>query len=176
MKAYKGFPELHSHRLVVRQQAMHITTMQAQPIVNLAFFSRKKRHYIIRLSDNIHLKDQIRVHELPEEVLVGWFAHELGHLIDYLPRTAANLLKFGIGYLAFPNFRIGAERKADIYAIARGFSAPIIATKKYILEKSSLPGHYKTRIERYYMSADEVALMVQKNEKEREKLRMDKLL
>lgn len=174
MEAYEGFPELHSHRLVARQQAMRVTTMQAQPIVNLAFFSKKRRHYIIRLSNNIHLKDQIRVDELPKEVLVGWFAHELGHLIDYLPRTAVDLLKFGIGYLMFPNFRIGAERKADIFAIARGYSAQVIATKKYILEKSSLPDYYKTRIERYYMSADEVALMVQK--KEREHLRMDKLI
>ena len=174
MKAYEGFPEVHSHPLIVRQQPMKVTTMQAQPVASLSFFSKKNRKYIIRLNDNLHLKDQIRVHELPEDVLVGWFAHELGHIIDYLPRTAGNLLKFGIGYLIFPNFRIGAERKADIYAIARGFSAPIIATKKYILEKSNLPDRYKTRIERYYMSADEVAIMVQKREKEH--LRMDKLI
>ena len=174
LKAYEGFPELHRHRLIVQQQPMRTTTMQAQPVVNLAFFRQRKRHYIIRLSDNIHLREQVRVHELPEEVLIGWFAHELGHVIDYLPRTALGLLKFGIGYLMHPNFRIGAERKADIYAIAHGFADFVIATKKYILEKSNLPNRYKSWIERYYMSADEVVLLVQKQEKEQ--LRMDTLI
>lgn len=173
-EAYKGFPEVWEHRIVLRKRRMRQTTMQAQPIFNLAFFNKKKRHYRIDFSNNMHLKTQVRVHELPAEVLVGWFAHELGHVVDYLPRTASNMIKFGIGYLLYPNFRIGAERKADIFAIKHGFAEAIISTKKFILEKSQLPNEYKKRIELYYMSADEVALMVQKEEDKM--LKMDKLI
>ncbi len=147
--------------------------MNAQPILNCRFFNRPRRHYIINLSNNMHLEDRIAIHELPEEVLVGWFAHELGHLCDYLYRSAFSMLRFGVGYLVFPNYRTGAERKADIFAIEHGFADELIATKKYILEKSALPDAYKKRIELYYMSADEVALMVQG--KEAEALRMDRL-
>ncbi len=173
-KAYKGFPEVWEHRLVVRKKRMNRTTMQAQPIFNFAFFSKEKRHYRIDFSNNMHLKTRVRVSELPEEVLVGWFAHELGHVVDYLPRSACNMAKFAMGYLMHPNFRIGAERKADIFAIKHGFAEAIISTKKFILEKSQLPNEYKKRIELYYMSADEVALMVQ--DEENKMLRMDKLI
>ena len=50
MKAYEGFPEVHSHPLIVRQQPMNVTTMQAQPVASLSFFSKKNRKYIIRLN------------------------------------------------------------------------------------------------------------------------------
>jgi len=173
LRAYQRYPKLHDHLILVRQRQMEKTTMNAQPILNRYFFVRGKRQYQINVSDNMHLQHRINIHELPEEVLVGWFAHELGHVYDYLYRSALGMIRFGLGYLWFANFRTGAERKADIFAIDRGFAKQIIATKQYILEKSNLPDRYKKRIELYYMSADEVALMVQ--EKEREELRMDRL-
>lgn len=167
-KAYCRFTKLHDHRVVVRQRLLERTTMNAQPLFNASFFSPKRRHYLINIRDNLHLRD------LPEEVLIGWFAHELGHLYDYLPRSAFSLLGFGVGYLSLPNYRTGAERKADLYAIEQGFGQEIIATKKFILEKSDLSDAYKQRIENYYMSPDEVALLV--GGEERDDLRMDRLL
>lgn len=173
LKTYHCYERLHPHPLIVRQRAMERTTMNAQPVLNWRFLSRARRHYLINLSNNMHLEGRIAIHELPEDVLVGWFAHELGHLCDYLHRSALSMVRFGFGYLIFPNYRTGAERKADIYAIEHGFADELIATKKYILEKSALPDAYKKRIELYYMSADEVALMVQGEEEEA--LRMDRL-
>jgi hypothetical protein len=35
-----------------------------------------------------------------------------------------------------------------------------MAIKKYILEQSTLPNRYKERIDRYYLSPEEVAMMV----------------
>ncbi|MCO6492299.1 MAG: hypothetical protein J5I98_28030 [Phaeodactylibacter sp.] len=46
MKAFRGFPELSRHRLIVRQQPMRSTTMQAQPVLNLAFFRKEKQYYM----------------------------------------------------------------------------------------------------------------------------------
>ena len=174
LRAYQRFPKLHPHRIVVHQRRMDKTTMNAQPIVNRYFFLRKRRQYRINVSNNMHLKSKINIHELPEDVLVGWFAHELGHVYDYLYRSALGLIRFGLGYLWLGNFRTGAERKADIFAIDRGFGHEILATKTFILEHSSLPDKYKKRISLYYMSPDEVALMVEG--KERDELRMDRLL
>ncbi len=174
LRAYQSFPKLHARRIVLQQRPMKHTTMNAQPLLDRYFFLRSRRSYRINVSNNMHLRHLVNIHELPEPVLVGWFAHELGHVIDYLNRSAAGMIRFGLGYWLFDNFRTGAERKADIFAIERGFGREIIETKKYILEKAGLPERYKKRIELYYMSPDEVALMVQ--EEEREDLRLDRLL
>lgn len=161
LKAYQAYPELHRHRILVRQRKMSKTTMNAQPLMNWQFFRPTKRQYIVNLTDNMHLEDRIAIYELPEEVLVGWFAHELGHICDYLHRGTLRMIQFGIGYLFLPTYRAGAERIADIFAVEHGFAEAIIATKKYILEHSSLSPAYKKRIELYYMSPDEVAMIAQ---------------
>lgn len=161
LKAYQAYPELHRHRIVVRQRRMTKTTMNAQPLLNWRFFCPSKRQYIVNLTDNMHLEGRIAIHELPEEVLVGWFAHELGHICDYLHRGILRMLQFGTGYLLLPHYRAGAERIADVFAVEHGFANAIIATKKYILDHSSLSEAYKKRIELYYMSPDEVAMIAQ---------------
>ena len=161
LKAFQAFPELHSHNVVVRQRKMAKTTMNAQPMLNWVFFFRSRRSYLINLTDNMHVEDRIAIHELPEDVLVGWFAHELGHVCDYLHRGLLRMVQFGLGYLLLPNYRAGAERIADIFAVEHGFAESIIATKKYILDHSGLSPSYKRRIELYYMSPDEVAMIAQ---------------
>ncbi|MCB0578768.1 MAG: hypothetical protein KDD10_05600 [Phaeodactylibacter sp.] len=46
MKAIRGFPELQRHRLIVRQQPMRVTTMQAQPVLNQAFSRKEEQYYM----------------------------------------------------------------------------------------------------------------------------------
>jgi hypothetical protein len=169
-----GFPALHNHKIIVRKIAMGKTTMRAQPVINLSFLKRKKRQFYVDFSARLSSNQDLKVEKLPRKVLIGWFAHELGHVMDYLDRSAFQIVGFGIGYILHEHFRIGAERKADLYAITHGFADYIIETKKYILEQSSFPDSYKRRIETYYMSPDEVALMA-RNE-EAKSLRMDQIL
>ena len=173
-QAYKAFPELHAHPIVIRRKALNNTTMRAQPVVNLQLLDKKKRHYRIEISNHTSLAHHVPLTELPEKVLIGWFAHELGHIIDYQQRSFIGLIRFGIGYLFMPTFRIGVERQADIYAIEHGFAEYLIATKTFILEQSTLPSHYKDRIKKYYMSPDEIATLL--NQQESDRLKMDKIL
>ncbi|HKK77741.1 MAG TPA: hypothetical protein VJ953_21865 [Saprospiraceae bacterium] len=139
-------------------------TMRAQPKVNWRFFSRKRRSYQIDIQSSTRINESVNVSDLPEDVLVGWFAHELGHVMDYLNRSWPNMLRFGLGYLLFPTFRIGAERKADIYAIEYGFAKEIMATKLFLLNESSIPNSYKDRLTRYYLTPEEVEMMVYNKE------------
>lgn len=174
LQAYASFPTLHSHPITVRRIPLTRSTMRAQPIINLQFWNKQKRHYRIDVSNHTELEHHVPIPDLPRDVLVGWFAHELGHVIDYQNRSAFGMIRFGIGYLLMPTFRIGVERQADIYAIDRGFAEYLLATKTYILEQSSLPNHYKRRIQKYYMSPDEIALLL--NREESDDLKMDKIL
>jgi hypothetical protein len=148
--------------------------MRAQPIFNFQFWNKKKRHYRIELSNHTELEKHIPLPELPETVLTGWFAHELGHVVDYQHRSAVGLIRFGIGYIFMPTYRIGAERQADLYAIEHGFADHLLATKTFILEQSSLPDHYKKRIQKYYMSPDEISILLKQQESE--DLKIDKIL
>ena len=166
LKTMHSFPVLKKRKVTLARRPLRHTTMQAQPIVDQNFFSNDRRRFRIDINDHTRVNRNIKVHELPEEVLTGWFAHEMGHLMDYLERGAFNLMGFGIGYLYFEYFRIGAERMADIFAIDHGFGAQIRATKKFILEESKLPDEYKSRIERFYMSPEEVELLLGKEPEE----------
>jgi hypothetical protein len=171
------FPLLHDHPVTLRQHPIKKTTMRAQPVFNMAFLRKSTRHFRVEISNHTELSDHIRIEDLPEEVLTGWFAHELGHVVDYRERSALGLIGFGAAYLLSAAFLMGAERRADLFAIDHGFSDEILATKRYILEHATLPAAYKARLRRYYLSPDEVTLLLaQRAEAEEENLRMDKLL
>lgn len=174
LKALVGYPSLASRQIVVIQRHVPNSTMRAQPIIDLSFWKKSSRKFKVEINRFTSIDSKIKLEDLEEKVLVGWFAHELGHIIDYIDRSALGLIQFAIGYLLFSNFRLGAERRADLYAIEHGFAESIVETKKFILGQSSLPNAYKKRIERYYMSADEVALVLKK--KQDEALAMDQLI
>ncbi|MGB3545954.1 MAG: hypothetical protein WBA17_03220 [Saprospiraceae bacterium] len=159
-----GYPELAPHKLVLRQHSMPKHNMRAQPILNGSIFRRARRGFRLEISNHISFSEHIDMDELPRDVLVGWLAHELGHVKDYLTRSIGNMIAFGIAYATMPTFVTGAERRADLYAIEAGFARQIQATKKYILSHSTLPDSYKQKIERYYMSPDEVALLIEQQE------------
>lgn len=159
-QALAGYAPLHQHPIRLYRQHLKDMTMRAQPLINGRFFQKDKRGYRVDIQDYTRINEAIQVPDLPRDVLVGWFAHELGHIMDYRTRSAWDLIRFGLGYLLFPTFRVGAERKADLYAIEFGFAQEITATKMFLLEESTIPNSYKTRLTRYYLSPEEVELVV----------------
>jgi hypothetical protein len=163
-EALAGYSPLHDHTIHLRRKYLKDMTMRAQPMVNGGFFRKSARAYRVDIQDHTRINESVRVPDLPQRVLVGWFAHELGHVMDYHQRSWSNLIKFGLGYLLFPTFRVGAERKADLYAIEYGFAEAITATKEFLLTESSIPNSYKNRLTRYYMTPEEVEIMVKKRE------------
>ena len=159
-EALSAYPALQKQPLCLRMHPLQDMTMRAQPVVNLHFFSRRKRAYRIDVQHTTRVNRHIVLEDLDRDVLVGWFAHELGHVRDYYHRSGLNLIFFGLGYWLLPTFRIGAERKADLYAIEHGFATEINATKRFLLEESDIPNSYKDRLNRYYMSIEEVERVV----------------
>ncbi len=159
-RAYRGFAdELRGLCVHVLENQRQKTTMRAQPVFNHHFWNRKKREYKIQYTPHVCCARDHSILDLEEPVLVGWLAHELGHVVDYKRRSGWNLLGFGWQYFWSPTFRTGAERRADVYAIEAGYGEEILATKKYILEHSPLPDYYIERIEKYYMSPEEAAML-----------------
>lgn len=165
--ALARFPELHENTIRLEQRKIKGFTMRAQPVLNSGIFWRKRRVYRVQMSNHSKIMQHIRLEGLPEEVLTGWLAHELGHVVDYHRRTFFGLLWFIIGYVLFATHRAGAERRADLFALEKGFGTQLMATKLYILEQSDLPDRYKQRIRKYYLSPDELELLLHEQEPDR---------
>ncbi len=146
------FPELNEMKIILRQTRIKGSTMQAQPVINTKSVFNGIDTFRIRLSTRVRDSHSLKVTDLPDDVLMGWFAHELGHVIDYHSRSVVNMIGFGLKYLISRSFRLETEHMADKIAIEKGFIDQILATKKYILDHHLIKEEYKVKIKRYYMS------------------------
>jgi len=132
--------------------------MLAQPIVSTLFRPRERRGYRIIMSRKFKLEGDkvLGIKDLPKDVLIGWLAHELGHIVDYGTRSSFQMVVFGIKYILFGWFVKKAERSADVYAIEAGFRDYIALTKEYILNHADLSDDYKDKIKRLYLGPEEI--------------------
>lgn len=139
--------------------------MQAQPKFAGILGNRKNRSYYIMISETFNIEDEeFGVKDLPEDVLIGWIGHELGHIMDYQDRSGLNLIIFGARYLISNKHIREAERAADTYAVNRGMGEYILATKDFILSHANLSEVYKARIKRLYLSPEEILELVEELE------------
>lgn len=163
-KAWEGFPDLHHHTIKVQHKDLKRTSMRAQPLIDQKIFNRGHRSYKIELNQNLTFQDGRKLFQLPQAVLIGWFAHELGHIKDYQHRSGWGLFKLGIAYTLLPTYRIGVERKADLLALEKGFGPYLESTKKFLLHEGNVDPAYLGRLKKYYLSIEEIkSLMAQKD-------------
>lgn len=163
LKVYKKYEELHSVKLILRQTTIKGSTMQAQPILKPENIFRPIDTYKIQLATFVRDSQDLKVDELPQEVLTGWFAHELGHVIDYLRFSPIGMLGYGTRYLTSSSFQKKVEHRADEIAIENGFYKKILATKEFLLNHDMIDQKYKDKILKYYMSVENVNKLIEKN-------------
>ncbi len=134
--------------------------MQAQPKIKTLLKHKSKRHYKITMSRNLVMKDTVlSITSLSDKVLVGWFAHELGHVMDYKDRSSGNMVKFALKYLTSKPFLRSSELRADALAADNGCAHHLIETKNYILFESRFTTAYKSKIKELYPSPDDISAM-----------------
>ncbi|MEX2336907.1 MAG: hypothetical protein WD555_06520 [Fulvivirga sp.] len=165
--ALSFFPELKETSIdFILKEKINKVTMQAQPRIKTLFKKKSRRTYKIKISKHLNLGEKIKpIEDIPTDILVGWIAHELGHIMDYLDRSSFQMIGFGFRYLTSKSFVMNAERQADVYAINHGFADQIIKTKNYILNgEEDLSAKYRQRIDLYYISPEEVRIIEEKME------------
>ena len=139
--------------------------MQAQPVFTTLLQRRSKRRYRINISAHFKLIHcYMPITQIPDEVMIGWIGHELGHILDYESKSNSGMISFGYRYIFSPTYVKEAERVADTYAVERGLGKYIIATKRFILDHAELPQSYKNKIARLYLSPDVIIEQVKKLE------------
>jgi len=160
--ALSHYPELKDTPIEFRfKKNIKKSFMQAQPKVSGLFKNRKNRSYLIFINEKFTIEDEVfDITSVPSDVLIGWIGHELGHIMDYRERSAADLVWFGIKYVTSKNYIREAERAADTYAVNHGLGENIIATKNFIINHSKLSDSYKSRIEDLYLSPEEIMVLI----------------
>lgn len=131
------------------------STMLAQPKFSLRTLFGGRNDYRIKVGLHVRGHDDLVPEDLNDDVLAGWFAHELGHIIDYANRSNLEMIWYGIKYVFSPKFKKNVECRADRIAIEHGFCREIVAMKRFILENDDLAKPYKDKINRFYMSVED---------------------
>ncbi len=172
LKALAFYPELENTTIhFIFKKDIKTSVMQAQPVFATLLRSRKNRRYRINISAHFKLiHSQMPILQIPDEVMIGWIGHELGHILDYEGRSNAGLVQFGYRYYFYPAYVKRAEMVADSLAVERGMGNYIVATKRFILDHAELPQAYKDKISRLYLSPDVIVAQIkQLEEKKRNK-------
>ncbi len=152
------YPDLEDSHIEIRfKKNIKKSTMQARPSFGSFFRSAKHRKYVILISERFKISDkEFSTKDIPSDILVGWIGHELGHVMDYQNRSKMNLIWFGLKYVFSKNHIIEAERAADTYAVAQGMESYILKTKDFILNHADITPNYKLRIQKFYLSPEEI--------------------
>lgn len=158
LKVIERYDSLHQYEIVLTQRRVKSSTMQAQPTFRPVDILKGVKRYEVKLGVFVRDSKELRVTDLPQDVLTGWFAHELGHIVDYEPYNNFQMMKYGFKYLTSEKFRIEAEQAADYIAIKHGFHEEIIATKEFILDHDLVEESYKQKIRKYYLSVEDVKM------------------
>lgn len=160
--ALSYYPELKDINLEFRfKKNIKKSTMQARPKIGSFFKSREKREYIILISEKFKISDkEFSTIDVPKDVMIGWIGHELGHIMDYQNRSKLNLVWFGLKYLFSARSIIEAERAADTFAVKSGMEDYILKTKDFILNNAGITASYKLRIQKFYLSPEEIMEIV----------------
>ncbi|MGY5353097.1 hypothetical protein ACXGQW_11180 [Wenyingzhuangia sp. IMCC45533] len=162
-KVFSKYKNLHQYHIELVQKNMGSTTMQAQPKISFSSLFNGVKSYKIEMG--IYLKDtDIKLSEVPSEVLQGWFAHELGHVEDYEQHSNSGMLWYGIRYFSSKKFKKKVEHNADYIAFKRGFRKELIATKKYILYSELFTEKYLKNINTYYLPLETLEKMAENDD------------
>ncbi len=167
--ALSFYPELkEAHIDFIFKRNLKTSVMQAQPVFTTLLQSKRKRRYRIIISSQFRLiKSVMPILNIPDDVMIGWIGHELGHILDYERKSNAELVSFGYQYYFHSSFVKQAEMIADSFAVERGMGYYIVATKRFILDHAELPQSYKDKISRLYLSPDVIVEQVKKLEEKK---------
>ena len=154
LTALSYYPELKNSKIIF-EFGSPVSTMVSRPKLTSVFRSGNKREYQIILRKPGTSKRGLEWSELSFNSLIGWIAHELGHIVHYRHKTSGGVLFTGIKY-AFPGYRRRMERFTDNLVIQHDLGYALFEGTDYCINHSNAKPHYKKYLEKYYLSPTEI--------------------
>ncbi|MCB0835756.1 MAG: hypothetical protein KDE26_19510 [Bacteroidetes bacterium] len=149
-------------KIILKGTQLKGSTMQAQPVFQFSSLFGGIDTYRIRLAEFVRDSQELRVEELSDEILIGWLAHELGHVIDYMERSFFEMIVYGIRYYFSARYQRKVEHRADEIAMNQGFYKEILKTKEFLFNHELINEKYRKKIQKYYMSIEDTRLFIEK--------------
>ena len=159
-KALSFYPELENVAIEFRWGIFtQHSFMLAQPKVSTMLKHKSQREYQIIMRKKFFLKNKrVPNRRIPSDVIVGWLGHELGHVVDYKPRSNWNLMWFGVRYYFSKSFLMKAEIAADFNAVKHGLINELVISKEFGRNPMFFPWKYINKLNKLYPSIESVKL------------------
>lgn len=156
--ALSRYPELYNSRIVVQGSIM-FNTMQARPAKSTILRNANKRVYKIFINNRKGKYKGISLAKMNFNVRVGFFGHELAHLLSYKRKSSLQLFGMGAKYIFSKKYKRYVERQTDMETIRRGLGYPLYESKRLILygNNTGITPEYRKSSRRNYMTDAEVA-------------------
>tara|TARA_R110002096_G_scaffold132768_3_gene283257 strand:- start:22375 stop:23073 length:699 start_codon:yes stop_codon:yes gene_type:complete len=168
LNTLKHYPELDTVPIdFVIDNNIHNSFMQAKPHTFSMLKKRKYRTYKIQLMSSLMIGDSIiPTHLLPNDALMGWFGHEIAHIVDYEAMDNIEIMLLGLCYVFSEKYVINTEERVDLIAIGHGLGKENMAWKEFVLNQTLLPKAYLDKIKKIYMPPSRVNEILQGREKD----------
>jgi hypothetical protein len=155
--ALSYYPELYAAKIDVESKMM-FTTMEARPSTPSVFRKKRKRVYKIFINNRKGTNKGVNLAKLNFNTRVGFFGHELAHLLSYQMRNGAQLVGMGFKYVFSKKYKRLLERQTDLETINRGLGFALYESKKLILKSddADVPPDYRLNASKHYMTDEEV--------------------
>ena len=144
--------DLHKCNIEIRGKKIK-TTMAARPKFFSLFRARDKRKYVVVYNSNSEFEG-VRLKDVPEDALLGLYAHELMHIRDYQSKNFFGVMKRGWQYMSRRGKR-KLEHHIDSMTIDAGFGESLYEWAFYVLNNSSASEEYKAfKLDTYMIPED----------------------
>ncbi len=152
---YRGLDDVIIH---LKYKKMRKSTMRSQPQVNV-FTNKSNRVYRILINEDPTLNG-IFYRDFSINSIIGWFGHEIGHIVDYFERSDLGLMVFGLNYVFSDRFMRTAEVFADSTAVFHGLGYHLLEGAEFCLNSDKISPAYKQKLKDYYLLPDDIRKLI----------------
>ena len=144
LKTKERYDELQGVEIDLRYNNEWFFTMRASIYLN-SILNNKRKYFI-----NVNLKRKNILSKLSEDDFIGWYGHELAHIIDYETMSNFELLVFTLRYMVDLKFRFSVEKRINVFTSNNGLAKELFGVWKNFLSMNDVNGKYKRYIIKNY--------------------------
>ena len=156
--ALSKYPELKNSRVNMQSDINARFTMQVLPVLKSIYKTKENREVTVSMYSGPDT-NRLRVMDLNHNTLVGWFAHELVHVMDELSKNVFQNIALGVHIWLSDRFSALYERDTDLRGIQRGLGYALHEGMVVFFNGVSIKPDRKLRMEKYYLAPDEILLL-----------------
>lgn len=151
------YPNITRGQIIVRYKPIK-TTMNIGPHISFLYLPKSRWKFVLTI--NTGNQNGFSLETADPEIVIGFLAHELAHVLDYARRSRINLILLGVQYLLSRQYRRFLERDTDVLTIMHGFGSELLQSYESVLSGEEVSQNYKKNKKEFYLSPTEISKLV----------------